>query len=119
MSRTSPNMASPPAEAEHVVLTGRRTYLTEGKWLARGQTAAGRYIQAIYLLESDVVEIDLVTLDDVGESFYVVHARPLTSAERSSLTRKRKGKVNANEKNEAQTLPGHDSRRVTRGHQRI
>jgi len=86
-----------PGEAEHVVLTGRRTYLTEGKWLARGQTEAGRYIQAIYLLESDVVEIDyseidLVALDDADESFYVIHARPLTSAERSSLTRKRKGK---------------------------
>ena len=54
-------------------------------------------VQAIYLLESDVVEIDyseidLVALDDADESFYVIHARPLTSAERSSLTRKRKGK---------------------------
>jgi uncharacterized DUF497 family protein len=86
-----------PAEAEHVVLHGRTTYQGDRKWLARGQTAQGRYVQVIYVMESDAAEVDyadadLVTIDDSTDAFYVIHARPLTSAERSALKRKRKGK---------------------------
>jgi hypothetical protein len=46
-------------------------------------------------LESDAAdinyeEIDLLALDQTGDSIYVIHARPLTAAERSALKRKRK-----------------------------
>jgi hypothetical protein len=84
-----------PKEAEVVVLNGRTTYHRDNKWLARGQTEAGRYIQVIYVMESDAAEIDysevdLVQLDDGSDSFYVIHARPLTSAERSTLRRRKR-----------------------------
>ena len=85
-----------PAEAAHVVLNGRTSYHGDGKWLARGQTEAGRYIQAIYVLESDVTELDWAEVDmawldpeDEAEAIMVIHARPLTSKERSALKKGR------------------------------
>jgi hypothetical protein len=87
-----------PLEAEHAVINARSPYPQvwgDDKWMVRGQTAAGRFIQVIFLLESDAAdinyeEIDLLALDQTGDSIYVIHARPLTAAERSALKRKRK-----------------------------
>jgi uncharacterized DUF497 family protein len=87
-----------PEEAEFVVLNGRTTYHEDNKWLARGQTRSGRYLQVIYVMESDATgidysEVDLLEVAGACDSFYVIHARPLTTAERSTFKRrKRKGK---------------------------
>src|SRR4051812_22518875 len=85
-------------EAEEVVTHPARSYPQyqgDGKWLARGQTNAGRYIQVIYLTASDADEIDyeevdLVLLSDMEDPFVVIHAPPLTDSERNALKRKRK-----------------------------
>jgi hypothetical protein len=87
-----------PEEAEQVVTKPARSYphyKGDGKWLARGQTTDGRYIQVIYLRladadEIDCEQVDLVLLDDSEDTFVVIHARPLTESERSALKRKRK-----------------------------
>jgi uncharacterized DUF497 family protein len=87
-----------PHEAEHVVVNARSPYPQvwgDGKWIVRGQTVAGRFIQVIFVLESDAAdidyeEIDLLELDQSADSIYVIHARPLTDAERSALKRARK-----------------------------
>ena len=68
------------SEAEEVVNRARRPYpqqIDNRKILVRGQTAAGRYLQVIYLLE----------LDDV---VFAIHARPLTEREKRRLRRRRK-----------------------------
>jgi hypothetical protein len=87
-----------PLEAEHVVVNARSPYPQvwgDHKWIVRGQTAAGRFIQVIFILESDAADIDyedldLLGLDQSADSIYVIHARPLTDAERNALKRKRK-----------------------------
>jgi uncharacterized DUF497 family protein len=90
-----------PAEAEYVVAHARPPYPRQhgdDKLIARGQTRAGRYIQVIYVpvgdaMELDYTEVDLLALElESADSFYVIHARPLTSAERGPLKRRRKGK---------------------------
>jgi hypothetical protein len=45
------------------------------KRLVRGQTARGRYIQVIYLIDRD-------------GAFFVIHARDLTPGEKSRLKRR-------------------------------
>jgi hypothetical protein len=71
----------------------------DDKLIVRGQTKAGRYIQVIYVLESDAAEldfsqVDLLSIDDAAESIVVIHARPLTDEEKRKLkgARKRKGR---------------------------
>jgi hypothetical protein len=62
----------------------------------RGQTRGGRYVQVIYVPVADSAEIDFTQVDllalESADSFYVIHARPLTSAERGPVKRRRKGK---------------------------
>ena len=61
-----------PEEAEEVVNSAARPYprhIDDDKILVRGQTNAGRYLQVIYLLETD----DVV---------FIIHARPLTDTEK-------------------------------------
>ena len=65
-------------EAEYVVKRGRPSYRGDGKWLVRGQTEFGTYAQVIYVL------------DDDGTTAYVIHARPLTDAEKRRLRRRRR-----------------------------
>jgi len=69
-----------PAEAQEIVNGARAPYprrIDRGKTLVRGQTASGRYLQVIYLLErNDVV--------------FVIHARPLTETEKRQLRRNRR-----------------------------
>jgi uncharacterized DUF497 family protein len=84
-------------EAEYIVENGVRIYQGEGKWRAVGQTSDGYYLQVVFMLESDVVdidyaEIDLLQLEASADSLYVIHARPLTPAEKSKFNRQRKRK---------------------------
>jgi uncharacterized DUF497 family protein len=88
------------AEAEFVVSKAKAPYPSyegDNKWLVRGQTRAGRYIQVIYVLESDTggidyAEVDFVLLAGEADSIYVIHARPLEDDEKRGPRRKRKGR---------------------------
>lgn len=85
-----------PGEAEYVARAARQPYpLRQGvKWLVRGPTPAGRWLQVIYV-HRDVATIDLdwidekdrLSLADVKEVGYVIHARELTEAERRRTRR--------------------------------
>ena len=62
-----------PSEAEYVVRRARMPYpknIEDEKRMVKGQTIQGRYLQVVYIL------------DDV-DSYYIIHARPLTPAEKS------------------------------------
>lgn len=69
-----------PSEAEQVVrrpARGYPKYLGDQKYLAKAQTSDGRYLQVIYIFSpADVV--------------FVIHARPMTAAEKSKLKRRRR-----------------------------
>jgi uncharacterized DUF497 family protein len=86
-----------PDEAEHVVEHATAPYPSyEGdqKWLVRGKARSGRYLQVIYVLESDAAidysEIDLVSLSAMVDGIYVIHARPLNESEKRKLRRRRR-----------------------------
>jgi uncharacterized DUF497 family protein len=67
------------AEAEWVVCRPRAPYPQKagaGKYLVRGPTETGAYIQVIYIFDPD----DVV---------YVIHARPLTQREKRRYRRRR------------------------------
>jgi uncharacterized protein len=69
-----------PDAAEQVVIHARRPYPSyegDGRFLVRGQTDGGQYLQVVYVV------------DDDGETFYVIHARPLTESEKRNLRRRR------------------------------
>jgi uncharacterized DUF497 family protein len=66
-----------PKEAEHIVVNARRPYPRhEGarKYRVRGQTAAGDYLQVIYLIDTD-------------RTLYIIHARPLSETEKRQFRR--------------------------------
>jgi uncharacterized DUF497 family protein len=70
-----------PAHAEYIVLSARRPYPSyegDGRWLVRGQDPDGRYLQVVYVVDPD------------GRTLYVIHARPLTVAEKRNLRRRRR-----------------------------
>ncbi|HSI37378.1 MAG: hypothetical protein ACAI43_03120 [Phycisphaerae bacterium] len=80
------------AEAEWVVNNARPPFPKEhgdDKYLVRGQTQTGEYVQVIYLFEAeahvDYQEIDLATYDPDAENVYVIHARPLTRDEKRNF----------------------------------
>jgi uncharacterized DUF497 family protein len=92
------------AEAEFVVENAMRPYprpVGERKWLVRGQTAAGRHLQVIYIVRAPGianVELDYeeMTLEDILQltedlpaRFYVIHARDLTRREKLNYRRSR------------------------------
>jgi len=57
-----------PEEAEYVVRHARRPYprpVGDEKKLVHGQSGEGRYLQVIYLIESD-------------DAVFIIHAMPLT-----------------------------------------
>jgi len=69
-----------PTEAEHVVNNASRPYPTyegDDKFLVRGQTVAGNYIQVVYIFDP----MDVV---------YVIHARALTDREKRNLRKRRR-----------------------------
>jgi uncharacterized DUF497 family protein len=70
-----------PEDAEYVVLHARPPYPSyegDGRWLVRGQDPGGRYLQVVYVIDPD------------GQTFYVIHARPLTDGEKRRLRRRRR-----------------------------
>lgn len=61
-----------PSEAEEVVRSARPPYPQrhgDGKYIVRGQTEAGAYLQVIYVLDPD-------------GTIFVIHARPLREKEK-------------------------------------
>ena len=67
------------AEAEYVIDHAKPPYpeyIGDGKWRVWGQTAAGRYVQVIFIIEDDV--------------YYVIHARGLSDSEKRTLRRRTK-----------------------------
>lgn len=69
-----------PAEAEYVVHNARLPYpehREDDKWLVCGQTAGGRFLQVIYVRDSD-------------GAIYIIHARPLTDREKRRYRRRRR-----------------------------
>ena len=69
-----------PEEAEYVVENARSPfprYEGDGKYLVRGQTAAGRWIQVVYVFDPPFV-------------VYVIHARPLKESEKRATRRNRR-----------------------------
>lgn len=86
-----------PEEAEYVVTFGRTIPHGDAKFLARGRTRDGRYVQVIYVLESDAAELDYAELDllaveETADGVVVIHARPLTEAEKSALRGRKRNK---------------------------
>ena len=69
-----------PDEAEYVVNHASAPYPRfqgDEKCLVRGQTVAGRYLQAIYVF-------------DPADEVFVIHARPLTDREKRRLRRSKR-----------------------------
>jgi len=67
-----------PEEVEYVVLAARRPwprYRGDDKWLVCGRGRGGRFLQVVYILDED----NLV---------FVIHARPLTDAEKRRMRRR-------------------------------
>ena len=68
-------------EAEAAILNARRPYPSyegDGKFLVRGQSSHGRFLQVVYIVDND------------GETLYVIHARPLTDKEKRSWRRRQR-----------------------------
>ena len=81
-------------EAEQVIRGARPPYpqqVDDDKLLAWGQTAAGRFLQVVYVLpeEFDPSSVNLFDLMDDDEVVYVIHARELNDAEKRRLRRPR------------------------------
>jgi len=69
-----------PEQAEHVALFANRpwpSYEGDGRWLVRGQDAAGLWLQVAYVVDPD-------------STLYVIHARPLTDREKRQVRRRRR-----------------------------
>jgi uncharacterized DUF497 family protein len=86
------------AEAEWIVNHCRPPFprtLGSGKFLVRGQTKAGRYLQVIYTFRSDdQIDYESMDIEDIialseadSPSYYIVHARDLTDRERRAYRR--------------------------------
>jgi len=88
------------AEAAYVGQHGGPPFPKEighGKFLVRGQTAEGRYLQVIYVVRSDEdIDYERLSLADMIElieseepALYIIHARELTPREKAKLRRTR------------------------------
>jgi uncharacterized protein len=67
-----------PAEAEYAVRHARRPYprrIENEKYLVHSQSAAGRYMQVIYLV-------------DPADTLFVIHAMPLTPRQKRQFRRR-------------------------------
>ena len=66
------------SEAEWVAAHARPPFLTRrenDKWMAKGQTWAGRYLQVVFVYDPE-------------DTVFVLHARPLTENEKRQLRRR-------------------------------
>lgn len=85
-------------EAAEVVQRASRPFPTRigrDKFLIRGQTARGRYLQVVYVLRTpDTIRFDAMSLEErlaveAGELIgYVIHSRDLEDGERRTLRRR-------------------------------
>ena len=69
-----------PEEAENLIRDARPPFsreLAKGKYLVRGQSMTGAYLQAIFVV-------------DPGDTLYVIHARPMTHVEKHKFRRNRR-----------------------------
>jgi hypothetical protein len=67
-----------PDEAEYLLDHARPPYpepIGDDKWRVRGPTAAGRYIQVVFLFDPD-------------DTVYIIHARGLNDHEKRQLRRR-------------------------------
>jgi uncharacterized DUF497 family protein len=88
-----------PEEAKEVAHGAKRPYamnMGNGKWLVRGATKRGRFLQVIYVyrpiddVDFDTVDPeDRVHLQESDELGYVIHARELTAQERKDFRKMR------------------------------
>ena len=65
-------------EIENLIEAAQRPfpeYRGDGKWLVQGRGAGGRFVQAMYLVDEDGCT-------------YVIHARPLSEAEKRRYRRR-------------------------------
>ena len=68
-----------PEEAEYLVNNAKPPYpenIGRGKWLVRGQSPYGRFLQVLFVIEDDC--------------YYVIHARGLNDREKRQLRRRRR-----------------------------
>ncbi len=88
-----------PEEAQEVVASAKRPFPKDqgnGKFLVRGRTAQGRFLQVIFVYRS-IESVDLGVLElherleliDKGEAAYVIHARELRAGEIYGIRKKR------------------------------
>lgn len=69
-----------PDEAEQVVIQATNPYplrREDDKWLVWGRGRGGRFLQVVFVLDAD-------------ETVFVIHARPLTDAEKRRYRRRQK-----------------------------
>jgi uncharacterized DUF497 family protein len=64
------------AESELLIRRGRPRHVGDNKYRIRGQSASGRFIQAIYIIDPD-------------GTFFIIQARPLTDREKRNLRRRK------------------------------
>lgn len=64
-------------EAEWVVSHYRATDAGDDKYQVRGQTASGRFLQVVFIIDPE-------------ETIFVIHARPLTPREKRRIRRRRR-----------------------------
>jgi hypothetical protein len=79
-------------EARYVVEHAGGRYpqkVGDGKFVIRGQTAGGRWLQVIFIyLEDEQVDLEMLNslermmLEDGEDALYVIHARDLTGREK-------------------------------------
>ncbi len=69
-----------PYEAEKVVRGAQRPYpkrMDNEKWMVHGQGIGGRYVQVFYLVDAE-------------GTLYIIHARPLSGAEKRRYRRRKR-----------------------------
>ena len=75
-----------PADAEYVVEHARSPYPEykgDERWLVRGQTESGLYLQVVFL-------IDPPEEGEIEQTLFIIHSRPLNGVEKRQLRRRRR-----------------------------
>jgi uncharacterized DUF497 family protein len=85
-------------EAEDAVSRAKRPFpqtVGQKRYLVRGQTKQGRYLQVVYVERSvDTIDVNLLdpevrlNIDRIEAFFYVIHARDLTAGEKRSVRKR-------------------------------
>ena len=82
-----------PREAEYVIAHANHSFpasIGQGKWMVRGKTRSGRWLQVIFVYPDDSeIDPDSLTISDLiafsegdVQAVYVIHARELTDNEK-------------------------------------